>query len=143
MNFNVHRSSLINEHAVSTDEFSDFFRRVRQDQTVIIYERLFIRNNTTRKEYLLYCNVLKYACWVDITNLNAEQVRIMETVFIYDWKRKIGDLTGAFYPQVHRRWPALEMMISNSRYDDKIDDLVNQFNQLHHEPEEPIEERWD
>ena len=80
MDFSVQRKFYISERASTSYEYADFFKSVREDQTLIIYERLFYKNSQARKEYLIYCNTLKFAICVDPLILKGDQRDQMQNV---------------------------------------------------------------
>jgi len=140
MNYSLQRTNLINEQAVTSDDFADFFRCVRGDQTLIICERVFFNNNHPRLEYLLYCNPLKYAIWVSTSNLNCEQAAYMQNELIKDWHKRNGTSRGPYYPQVEFGATALQLLIMNSQYDRAVDNFAERIDRiLQKEPED----MWD
>jgi hypothetical protein len=87
---------------------------------------LFYKNCQARKEYLIYCNTLKFAICVDPLILKGDQRDQMQNVFIKPWSKSNGVSYGAYYPQVERKNAALQLLIANSQIDDPIDILSNQ-----------------
>lgn len=140
MNFSLKRTNLINEQAATSDDFADFFKCVRGDQTLIIYERLFFNNNQPRLEYLVYCNPLNYAIWVSTSNLNCEQAEYMQNVLIKDWHRRNGSSSGPYYPHVENRSSALQLLIMNSQYDRAAENFSERIDRMLNERQE---EMWD
>lgn len=141
MDFHFNRSNLINEQAATSRTFAEFFKCVRGDQTIIIYERLFYNhNNQPETEYLVYCNPLKYAIWVNTSKLDLEQAEYVEKSLVYDWHGRNGKPRGAFYPRVEKRFTALQLMIMNSQYDREVYDFSKNIDEKINEPEE---EMWD